>query len=358
MSNLIESILSVINNAILIVGSDDRITFANHKAATIFRAGHLDQLIGQPVTRLFMPDDQEILAPNLLQLARSASDFEEEAMLLRYDGSRFIALISTSQFRVDGKLCAILSIHNISGLKGIEKTLRHTEWFASLGRMLDDINHQIRNPVAIIGGFAKRLEKQPGVDSRYCSAILGEAERLESLLNSLSTFSAVPQPKIGPVTLATLAQTISETCLPRAESTGISLVLHCAAELLSATISIDLALLIQAITALIDNACEASEEKRQPVALEIRASGKSLPYQISIKDQGCGIEPGDLAKVFAPFFSRKCRRHGIGLTLAQRIIAEQGGTITLESSLNQGTTANIFLMAERRRPIRTKSLKK
>ena len=358
MTSLIESILSVINNAILIVGSDDRITFANHKAAAMFRAGHLDQLIGQPVTRLFMPDDQEILAPNLLQLAKSATEFEDEVMLLRFDGTRFIALISTSQFQAEiGKPSAILSIHNISGLKGIEKTLRHSEWFASLGRMLDDINHQIRNPVSIIGGFAKRLAKQGGADSRYTSAILGEAERLENLLDTLSVFSSVPQPKITPVTLGALVRAITATVSPRAQAAGIPLLLHCPEDLLLATVSIDLALLTQAISALVDNACDASEAGRQPVSLEIASSGKSLPYLISIVDQGCGIDPVDRAKVFSPFFSRKSRRHGMGLTLAQRIITEQGGEITLESSPGQGTTVHIFLVAERRRPIRTRRLK-
>jgi len=356
MTSLTESILSVINNAILIVGSDDRISFANLKAAAMFRAGHLDQLTGQPVSRLFMPDDQEILAPNLLQLARAATEFEDEVMLRRFDGTRFIALISTSQFQAEGKQSAILSIHNISRLKGIEKSLKYTEWFASLGRMLDDINHQIRNPVSIIGGFAKRLAKQAVADSRYTSAILGETERLENLLDTLRVFSSVPQPKITPVPLGALVRAITATVSPRAQAAGFPLLLHCPEELLLSTVSIDPALLIQAITALVDNACEASEAGRQPISLEIALSGKSVPYLIRIVDQGCGIDAGDLAKVFAPFFSRKSRRHGMGLTLAQRIVTEQGGEITLESSPGQGTTVHIYLVAERRRPIRTRRL--
>ena len=357
MSSLVESILSVINNAILIVGSDDTISFANHKAAAMFRCGHLDQIVGQPILRLFMPDDQEILAPNLLQLARNATEFEDEVMLLRFDGTRFIALISTSQFQADGQQSAILSIHNISGLKGIEKKLRHTEWFASLGRMLDDINHQIRNPVSIIGGFAKRLSKQGVGDSRYTEAILGEAERLENLLNTLSVFSSVPQPKMRPVSLGDIAQAITATISPRAQTAGFPLLLECPEELLPSTVSIDLDLILQGVSALVDNACEASAAGRQWVSVSIGPSGKSLPYRISIVDQGIGIDPGDRAKVFAPFFSRKSRHHGMGLTLAQRIITEQGGEITIESNHGQGTTVHIFLVAERRRPIRTRRLK-
>ncbi len=356
LHTLTDSILSVVNNAILIVGPNDRITFANNKAAAMFSTGHVNQLIGQPVTRLFMPDDQEILAPNLLHLARNATEFEDEVMLLRFDGSRFMALISTSQFHVGGSQNAILSIHNISGLKSLEKTLKHTERVASLGRMLDDINHQIRNPVSIIGGFASRLAKQAGADSRYTQAILDEAKRLEDLLDALSAFSKVPHPKVSPVTFEALVQKISSEVSPRAQTAGCPLLVRCPDDLLPATVSIDPTLLIQAITALVDNACEASEAGRQSVTLEIGPSGKSLPYRISIIDQGCGISPDDRDKVFALFFTRKTRHQGMGLTLAQRIVAEQGGEIILESNHGQGIMAHLFLVAERRRAIRIRRL--
>jgi len=357
LHSLTDSILSIINNAILIVGPDDRITFANNKAAAMFRTGHVSQLTGQPVSRLFMPDDQEILAPNLLHLARSATEFEDEVMLLRFDGSRFMALISTSQFQVGGSPTAILSIHNISGLKGLEKTLKHTERVAALGRMLEDINHQIRNPVSIIGGFASRLARQPGTDSRYTQAILDEAKRLEELLDALSAFSKLPQPRVRPVSFAALAEKLTAEVSPRAQAAGCPLLIFCPADLLPATVSIDAPLLIQAIAALVDNACEASEAGRS-ITLEIGPSGKSLPYRISIIDQGGGISPADRDKVFALFFTRKTRQQGMGLTLAQRIVTEQGGEIVVESNYGHGTSVHLFLVAERRRAIRIRRLER
>ncbi len=353
---LTDSILSVINNAILIVGPDDQIIFANNKAAAMFKIGHADHLRGQPISRLFLPDDQKILAPNLMQLARETAEFEHEAMLLRFDGSRFIALVSASQIQAEAQKNVIFSIHDISGLKGVEKAMKHTERVASLGRILDDINHQIRNPLSVIGGFAKRLAKQSGADQRYTEAILDEAARLEGLLDALSAFAGVPHPKISPVPIGTLVQEITVTIGPRAEAAGTPLQVHCPDHLLSATVPIDLGLLTQAISALVDNACEASTPGKQSIFLEIAGNGKSLPYRISITDQGSGIDPLDQVNVFAPFFTRKTRRHGMGLTMAQRLVIEQGGEISLESTLGQGTTVHLFLMAERRRGIRVQRL--
>jgi PAS domain S-box-containing protein len=356
LHTLSNSLLSVINNAILVVDHEDRISFANHKASIMFKAGRSAQLIGQPMTRLFLPEDREILVANLLQLARSETDFEEEVMLLRFDGARFFALVSTAQFQVEAKTYIILSIHNISGLKGIEKALKHTERTASLGRMLDDINHQIRNPVSVIGGLAKRLIKQSAADCRYTQAILDEAERLEGLLETLSIFAKVPQPEVRPVTLGVLAQAITDVISPRAEAAGCPLLVRCPDNLRSATVAIDQGLLLQAIAALVDNACEAYEAGQQSVSLEIGTSGKSLPYRSSVIDQGSGISAVDRPKVFAPFFTRKTGSHGMGLTLAQKIITEQGGEIIIESTHGQGSVVHVLLAAERRRPIRTRLL--
>lgn len=357
LHNLTGTILSVINNAIVIVEADDRIIFANHKAAAMFRTADPAQLVGQPVFQLFTNGDRDILAPNLLHLARTAPEYEDEVMLRRFDGTRFIALISTSRFHSEGRTNAILSIHNISGIKGIEKTLQHTERVASVGRMLDDINHQIRNPISIIGGLANRLARQPEADSRYCQAILDEAERLEGLLDSLGAFSKLPLPKVCPVPLTELATGIASVITPQVDKAGLALTIRRHDETIpESTVSIDLRLIIKAIAAIVANACEASAPG-SAIAIAIGPSGKSLPCQITITDQGCGIDPEDQARVFAPFYTRKTRQHGMGLTLAQRIVTEQGGAITIESIPGKGTAVSVFLVTERRRAIRVKRLR-
>lgn len=355
LHTLTGTILSVINNAILIVGADNRIIFANHKAAAMFRTADAARLIGQSIFKIFMGDDQDILAPNLLHLARTVSEFEEEVMLRRFDDTRFIALISTSQFHIEGQISAILSIHNVSGIKGIEKTLKRTERVASVGRMLDDINHQIRNPISVIGGLANRLAKQAATDSRYCQAILDEAERLEGLLDSLNTFSKLPLPKVSPVPIATMVDEISTIITMSVQKSGLILTVRSAENILDKSVSIDLELTIKALAAIVENACDASQPGSE-IVISIGPSGKSLPYQITIIDRGCGINPEDQPRVFAPFYTRKTRRHGMGLTLAQKIISEQGGAITLESKPGEGTTVKIFLVAERRREIRIRAL--
>lgn len=355
LRTLTGTILSVINNAILIVDANDRITFANHKAAAMFQTAGTAELTGKSIFSLFMTDDQDILAPNLLHLARTAPEYEDEVMLRRFDDTRFIAQISTSKFHSEGQTNAILSIHNISGIKGIEKTLKRTERVASVGRMLDDINHQIRNPISVIGGLANRLAKQPGSDNRYCQAILDEAERLEGLLDSLGAFSKLQLPMVCPVTLASVVNEITATITPQVEKFALSLTIHSTEKMPKESVSIDLGLIIKALVAIVENACDASSPGSE-IEITIGPSGKSLPYQITVTDHGYGISPEDQPRVFAPFYTRKTRRHGMGLTLAQKIVSEQGGAISIESRPGKGTTVTIFLIADRRRAIRIRRL--
>lgn len=87
----------------------------------------------------------------------------------------------------------MVTVRDISRLKGLERILRRSERLAFLGRMLDDISHQIRNPVLSIGGFARRLAKMDIPRQEYVRVILDEAARLELLLETLTSFIGLPR---------------------------------------------------------------------------------------------------------------------------------------------------------------------
>ena len=76
--------------------------------------------------------------------------------------------------------------------------------------------------------------------------------------------------------------------------------------------------------------------------------------RVIIKDTGCGIAEEHLSKVFDPFFSTKDdgERTGLGLSVSYGIIEEHGGTITIDSRVNGGTTVNVWLpQRNRKRPV-------
>jgi signal transduction histidine kinase len=91
---------------------------------------------------------------------------------------------------------------------------------------------------------------------------------------------------------------------------------------------------------LILNAVQAMGEGGT-LKLCVEPAGHSI--RVTVGDSGPGIEPEKLKRIFEPFFSTKPGGTGLGLPIAQQIVAEHGGRLVLESSPGHGTTATVFL---------------
>jgi len=91
---------------------------------------------------------------------------------------------------------------------------------------------------------------------------------------------------------------------------------------------------------LILNAVQAGGSKGR-LAATIRQSGRET--RVTMTDNGTGMEPDKLKSVFEPFYTTKPGGTGLGLPIAQRIVAEHGGRLLLESRPGEGTTATVIL---------------
>jgi len=155
---MIGELLEVIHNALLVIDSNHQIIFANSRTAEMFNL-EADTLLGKQFSSLFMPDDIDILVENILSITRSDNEIESEAMFLKSDGSTFYGHISGTCFDWnEDQKGMVFSIHDISDMKEIEQSLKRSERIVFLGRLVDDISHQIRNPIVAIGGLARRLQ--------------------------------------------------------------------------------------------------------------------------------------------------------------------------------------------------------
>ncbi|MFO0588565.1 MAG: HAMP domain-containing sensor histidine kinase [Polyangiaceae bacterium] len=111
------------------------------------------------------------------------------------------------------------------------------------------------------------------------------------------------------------------------------------------SISADPVLLRRVVDNLLDNAHKYTEERERPI--DLGAESHDGTVAIWVRDQGMGIAPEDLPRVFEPFFrtdrsrTRATGGLGLGLALARRIVTAHGGTLRLESSLGSGTNARI-----------------
>jgi PAS domain S-box-containing protein len=355
---LITHILEIINSAILVVDTLDRIVFANSKAVMMFKAER-KELEDSPLAKIFMPEDREVLLSNILKITRSQGEFEGEAMLHRPDGSRFMGLLAASSWQWEQGVGVVITIHDITKLKNIEWELRRSERMVFLGRMLNDISHQIRNPVLTIGGFSRRLARTDLPKPEHIQAIMDESARLELLLNTLNEFIQLDRPKLEPHSVKYLIENIEPHLMGLAEGHGAKWISKISSSLPKERVLADPNIFIMALEAVVINAFDAYEHEDTEKIIEFLVEPVDhgpRACAFCIKDRGSGIKPLVLPNVFSPFFTTKTGHIGMGLTFAHRIMEEQIGDIAIESSVGEGTTLSLYLSKDRRREIRTKKI--
>ena len=354
---IIGEILDIVHNAVFLLDKENRILIANTKMERMFKADD-NQLIGLEFEKLFMPEDRAIFVPNILKIAKEKGEFECETMLRCLDGAVFFGLVSCVFCLWEGREFLAITVHDITKMKSIERMLKRSEHEAFLGHMLNDISHHIRNPVLVIAGLAKRLKKSDP-NQKYADIITKESQKLENLLDTLNAFILLPMPKLQQTTLAELVEAVDHHVKHIAEGFDVKWNRTCPENILIQTILTDLPLLVDAIKAVVINACESYEKENdnKTVTLQlIETFEPSWPYALKITDLGCGINEDDLPFVTSHFFTKKSRHIGMGLTFAQRIMEEQDGELIIDSAELQGTTVTFFFKKERRKSIRTKEM--
>ncbi len=356
---LISDLLDVIRNAIIVIDYKHQIIFANSWTNKMFNTKN-GELYGIDIRNIFMKEDRDILASNIINITKKEREFESEAMLQRFNGTIFPALLASTFFLWDdGKEGMAFTIHDLTELKDIEKSLRRSEKIAFLGNLIHDISHQIRNPVMVIGGLARRLKSNSDTTTIKASAIIKETGRLEELLTTLDKFIMLPNPKTEKITFLNLKLTTDNMLQKKTEDTGCQWTCTFDKNISEHKLLLDVNLFLQALENIVINCCESYDKEAENKKIMTHFSLSTdliFPYVITITDEGRGIPENKLPYVFNHFYSDKTSHIGMGLTFAQRIIDLQDGKMSIHSKPSQGTTVAIYLLNERRRTIRTTKL--
>lgn len=229
----------------------------------------------------------------------------------------------------------------VEELKFTQGKLLQSERLAALGKLAQGVAHEVRNPVAIIGGLAHLLEKRiPAGDrgQKFLGEINEAVQRLERMVEEIEAFARMPKPRLRPSDLAgVIHQALAGLAAP-INALGISVEMHLAPEL--PPVPVDPHLLGRVLQLLIENALEAMP-KGGKLSFATALEGRQV--KITLQDTGTGIAPETLPLVFDPFFSTKPSGTGMGLTMAHRIISEHHGDIQIRSTPGGGTAVDLRL---------------
>jgi PAS domain S-box-containing protein len=354
-------LLNLVPIAFLITDTHSKVLYANHHTESLF-GYKKSEIEGQRIRKLFLGDDLVFFLPNILYLTLYRNSFDGEVLLQGKDGSKIIVRLFTTTFKEEGETFIFFSIQEIQRLKNLEREKLESERWASLGRMVEEIAHQVRNPIVSIGGFAKRLQRVFSSTQKsysYLNQILHETRKLETMIQRVEEYVQIPKPSFERENIQEIVEAALQSFSKEASQTGISFNLETRDLKENGHVFLDRGLVIQAISHVLKNSLEALAEapsgrERKTVTLTLFAGEEDIG--VSITDKGQGIPKKNLNLIFEPFFSTRPDHVGLGLTLVRRVIGEHSGEVRVESRLNKATTITLTFPKDRRRKIRRESI--
>ncbi|MGN1422381.1 MAG: ATP-binding protein [Oscillospiraceae bacterium] len=211
---------------------------------------------------------------------------------------------------------------------------------------ISSVSHELRTPLTAIKGWSETLAGgyDPETFSKGMKVITGETQRLERMVEELLDFSRIQSGhfSLQMSTMDVIAELEDALLIyiDKAKKENITINYN-EPEFLCAVYG-DKNRLRQVFINIIDNAIKYTDAGGN---IDITAEKQESTMTITVADTGCGIAPSDLPKVKAKFYKANSTRHGsgIGLAVADEIIAMHGGTLELESEPDVGTTVTITL---------------
>ncbi|MBO2010103.1 sensor histidine kinase [Hymenobacter negativus] len=210
-------------------------------------------------------------------------------------------------------------------------------------------SHELRTPLAASIGEAQLAltrDREPAAYRAALHDLLTDLTQLNSLLNHLLELAQAEVHLPEHDAVIRVDELLAEACAAITPTQRPRLHLHTGylpAEPEQLELTGNRALLSRALTNLLENALKYSDPQPVSVMLEYEPGG----VRLRIRDEGIGIADDDLAQVFQPFFraanARLVAGHGVGLSLARKIIEHHGGQLQLSSRLGHGTTVLVLL---------------
>jgi two-component system nitrogen regulation sensor histidine kinase GlnL len=326
--------LELLATAVLLLGRDLAIVYANAAAENLFELSK-KQIAGRHPREVF--SDSANLLDAVAKAAGGRASYTEQELELTMHGKPKMHLICTvSPIEVRGATL-LLEFRHIDQQLKIAREERLQEQQQANRELIRSLAHEIKNPLGGIRGAAQLLEReleQPQL-LEYTQVIIGEADRLRSLVNRLLTPHRLPSFRRTNVH-EILVQVKG---VVRAEFPQVAIVSDFDTSL--PEFDADPDQIMQAVLNIVRNAAQsvAATTAGPEIRLTTRvARGVTLAKKrhrlalaLSVTDNGPGVPEGLRDRIFFPLVSGREGGSGLGLTIAQTFVGQHGGTIGCES---------------------------
>jgi PAS domain S-box-containing protein len=350
------------SDGLTVLDWDGNIVDCNPAACRMLGAS-LEEIKSLNPTSFVRPGDTSVHSRFLQQMKEKGS-FHEEIVIVRRDGSTFMAEVLGAPFAFKGRPHFLAIGRDISARKKaeeekrhLEAQIQHTQKLESLGVLAGGIAHDFNNLLTgILGNASLAQMHAASPEARDClKQIEVAAQRASDLTKQLLAYAGKGRFVIQPIVLSLIVQEMADL-LQTVKSKKALLRFDFAAEV--PAIEADATQVRQIVMNLITNASDAIGEKSGVISLRTGVLFADANYLqstfvpekleegifvfLEVSDTGCGMDAETMEKIFDPFFTTKFTGRGLGLAAVLGIVRGHKGAIKVYSEPQRGTTFKVL----------------
>jgi len=330
----IEAILSLLTIGVMSLNQKFDIILYNKSVPKILGKNQSD-LDDQNFITVF-PEWKDIFI-NFKKSQRLIETFQFEIHI--HDSARNLNLRIIKEIKEDIINGYVVTIDDTTSLILAEK---HAAW-SDIARK---IAHEVKNPLTPIKLSAERIEKKiqdTSIDSDEISiltqTISKQVDDIGKLVDEFSSFARMPKAEVKLDNLSQALQASFDLYANLYPKINMKLELP----LKDIFYQFDNFQITQAFTNIIKNAIESVKKTPNPSIL-VNLSKIAESIEISVKDNGIGIDEKKIAKLFEPYFTTKDKGTGLGLSIVKKIIEDHGGIIRIKKNKNMAGTTSLIIL--------------
>jgi signal transduction histidine kinase len=223
-----------------------------------------------------------------------------------------------------------------------EKTVFQTEKQADISDLTSTIAHEIRNPIAAAKSLVQQMGEDPASveNVEYAKVAIEELDRVERRISHLLKYAKEEDYQFGLVGLASVVDAALVQMKGKLDGAKVAAVRNYIG---GPTVKADAEKLKSVFVNIVDNAIDAFADVAEGRRLDLYIENGGRQATVRIRDNGRGIAPEKVDRIFNPFFTTKDHGTGLGMAIAKKIVEAHTGTIEVESTIGQGTEFQVTL---------------